>query len=316
MTVITIPGIYSAITPNYFTEKITLSKPGDIITPPDSSLPPYRAMDVDGFNSICGDSAKEDQLLALAQAKQINILFHYGLSTLLASASGRTAMAAYALKASALGITVGAIRGSSTTMIGSAKSSTKSYNNSRTNAAERFKIYNLENEFWNYLNDVGNIELPDSIGNVIFRHWNTYLEDIRTSAQEDGIQNEVYISSHAEDGIENTPEINICVEIINNVDRVQVAHYITDEEFSTTDRGWNFIDQQIEVLALAAQSLSKVIDVVILFANTDEFMKDTFSAMTPVEIFRIFMAYYNTVDFDGKEYINIIGFDIYKYSEF
>ena len=106
-----------------------------------------RGMYIDGFNTILGNTAKEDSLLHYAQDSSFNYLALYSLHQVnLSNTTTANTMAAFIYKARVTyGITyVGAI----CETYSGFRDRIGPYNLSRSDDNERFNVFNIEFEFW------------------------------------------------------------------------------------------------------------------------------------------------------------------------
>ena len=109
--------------------------------------PAFRGIYIDSFDDILGNTVKEDSLLQYASDSSFNYLALYDLHTINFSNSTQVnRLASFIRKArETYGISgIGAVGESYSTFA----NKIAPYNSSRTNANEKFSVFNLEFEFW------------------------------------------------------------------------------------------------------------------------------------------------------------------------
>lgn len=282
---------------------------------------------LDGFDAICGNAIKENTLLAYLKSRGVNTIYLYDLSTILADEDGYPILAAFIIKARTYGVmNVYGFRGSDTTLISTQVRSNRSYNEAHPEAKINLS---LEDEFWNYhltgadsnalvtnlgaLNpgNVGDKESPDRIGNVIWRKWLAQQIAIRAYAQTNGLSNDFYIG-HLNDNVENTTDPEIAAGLVAHTDRIHVSCYLTTANFNKTDGGFKNIKTRLSALGVAALSANKRMDIVVIFANTNEFMASYFATKTPQSAYDKVVASFAKTSFTGKAGIRMAGWNVYK----
>lgn len=135
------------------------------LTPTPSSTPliQFKGLYVNDYDTIINNGSEKNNLKIFTEYFGFNALYFYDLTPILASSSGRTNVRAYNVSVRESGVLeVGGIGGSSNTLVGTGTTGNNSryfFNTGCTSSAETFNVFNLENEFWNY---------PDNVGTVPF----------------------------------------------------------------------------------------------------------------------------------------------------
>jgi len=275
-----------------------------------------KAVYLNDFDLILGNISEESTLLAWIKTHKINQVYMYDLSAVLGNKDKRNLLAALILKLRLAGITmVSAIRGSARSHVDlTYVASTAYYQNERKNPLEKFDNFYLENEFWNYKNDVGNIELPDSRGAVIFRNWKLYMNQIRKYCQDNNLRNDTYIGQ-LEDSIEKTTSSVIANYLYKNTSRVIVDCYMSDKAFPKKTERLAKMVSRLSTLGKEAAKLGNTVEVVIGFGLTKEFIDEFYKGHTFEDAYNLVKQDIIGAKFEGKNNIVMVGWIIYGYRE-
>lgn len=261
-----------------------------------ATVPPpnYRGLYVDGFDDILGNVSQEDSLLGWCVSNNINSISLYGLNAVLGD-ERYTALAQFIRKARVTyGIgQVAAVRGTSANFTQNAN-----YDASRADLNERFTTYNLENEWWN------------NGPSCDFSCYTSILKDMSTKARAASprITTEAYIG-----WFQNPPgqDLQQAKTLVRSLDRILVHDYRTAPEFG-------YMQSRLSYIGKAAQSLNRVMDVIVLFSAEPEFMQNYFSVAGqnhPFEdAYTDIVNQFNAASFSGKNNVRIIGYQIFDYS--
>ena len=266
-------------------------------TNPIKRYPIYRGLYVNKFDTIFGDTSKENTLLRWANKHRFNALTLYGLGNILPKTSNYSTLAAFILRAKTIyGLKeVNATRGKSsdfTTYV-------HNYNNSRTDTLERFNWANLEREFWN--------------GDQSFTYSFTQLQNMKNwgITQTPIVKTEQYIGwLRDSSGAPSNPirEAQIADSIVLVVDRLLLHDYQPTISFS-------YVQPRLDILGQKAMAQGKVLDVIIIFsAENPTFSGAYFTTHDFVDAYNIINNANNSASYSGKNGIKIIGYQIYNYS--
>jgi hypothetical protein len=262
-----------------------------------STLPAYRGLYVDGFNTILGDTAKENNLLRWSQKNNFNVLTLYGLNYFLPNSSSYTSLASFILKAkSTYAITEVNATGGSTANF---TTNVNNYNISRTNTAERFNWCNLEREFWN--------------SDQTFKYSYTVMQQTKLwgAAQNPTVKIEEYIGwikDSATAPVNAVRESQIADSIVQVVDRLLIHDYQANINFS-------YIQPRLSILGQRAAAQGKVLNVVIIFSAESVFSGPYFTTNNFINAFNIIKNANASATYAGKANINIVGYQLFDYSE-
>jgi hypothetical protein len=262
-----------------------------------SSTAQYRGLYVDDFANILGNANKEDSLLNWCQRNSINAISIYNLITILQNTSVNNPMLASFVKRAKLqyGIKqVAAIRGSATGFT----QTMSLYNNSRADTLERFNVLNLENEWWN---------------NGTTCDFSCYCGDLTCMKSCSGSCSPKLIAEEYIGWLRNpaAQEAAQCSTLIANSDRILIHDYRSAPDF-------NYMKSRLNYLGLEAKKVSKIFPVIIIFSAENSFMGNYYSVSglnhSFDDAYADIVSQYNAASFSGKNYINIIGYQIFAYS--
>jgi hypothetical protein len=254
------------------------------------SLPPYRGIYIDQFNTIVGNITKENELLSWCKYNNMNSISLYDLTTVLSNSANIPKLAAFIKKARlSYGITsVGAVRGSGSEFSGS----TCSYNSGRTDTLERFNVFNLELEWWNNV--------------CTFPQYTDHMKTMTASAHSSspGIISEEYIGWLSNPAGQESAQANA---LVANSDRIMVHDYRIGPDAAYTL-------SRLDQIGQAAKAQGKKFKVIILFSVEQEFMFSYFQKYSFAQAYADYVNQYNTKSFAGKSNIDLIGYQIFDQS--
>jgi hypothetical protein len=262
-----------------------------------ATLPAYRGLYVDGFNTILGDTAKENNLLRWSKKNSFNVLTLYGLNYFLPNSSSYTSLASFILKAkTTYGITEVNATGGTTANF---TTNVNNYNISRANATERFNWCNLEREFWN--------------SDQTFNYSYTVMQQTKIwgAAQSPTVKIEEYIGwlkDSATAPVSAARESQIADSIVQVVDRLLIHDYQANINFS-------YVQPRLSILGQRAAAQGKVLNVVIIFSAESIFSGPYFTTNNFVNAFNIIKNANASATYAGKVNINILGYQLFDYSE-
>ncbi len=260
------------------------------------TLPAYRGLYVDGFNTIIGDTAKENNLLRWAKANNFNVLTLYGLNYFLPNSSSYTSLASFIKKAkTSYAITEVNATGGTTANF---TTNVNNYNTSRTNTIERFNWCNLEREFWN--------------GDQSFNYSYTVMQQTKQwgATQTPVVKIEEYIGwlkDSATAPVNAARESQIADSIVQVVDRLLIHDYQANISFS-------YLQSRLSILGQRAAAQGKTLDVVIIFSAEPIFSAPFFTLNNFVNAFNTIKTANSNASYAGKANINIVGYQLFDYS--
>lgn len=257
-----------------------------------------RGMYIDGFNTILGNTVKEDSLLHYAQDSSFNYLALYSLHQVnLSNPSTANTMAAFIYKARVTyGITyVGAI----CETYSGFRDRIGPYNLSRTDDNERFNVFNMEFEFWTqssvgaggyyctqYLQQA-NCSCDTSGG---FQYFISQMRQIDSLAATQSVISETYL------GWFNQGQAQ---QIANNADRILLHAYRTG-----TSSLYSYSATRLQYLA----SNNATVQVAPIFSAEPVFMGPWLDSHAQIEAYNQYLNDFNASSNSWKQYINLLGF--------
>ena len=262
-----------------------------------------RGIYVDGFSSILGNTVLEDSLLRYAQDSSFNYLALYDLhSANFSSTAAKNQLAAFISKARLnYGITyVGAV-GESYSFF---QSKIGPYNSGRSDANEKFNVFNLEFEFWTtssvspggyyctqYLQPNGcNC---DSSGG--FQFFISNMHNIDSLAATQNALSETYV------GWFNQGQGS---QIQRNVDRVLLHAYRVDNSSV-----YGYSKTRLQYLA----SNSTMVDVAPIFSSEPIFMGPWLNSHSQIEAYNKYKTDFNADAGSYTSFVNLIGYQWFDY---
>lgn len=272
----------------------------------------HRSMYVDNFANILGSNKNEKELFEFAKEHEITELILYDLHKVnklfyLGDSTKNQVLADFIRKAKIeYGIEKISASGESGNFFIKA---IHPYNLSRTNAIERFDIYNLEYEYWNELeskpggyyceNYLKGSQLPCN-RKYSFAYYINSLEIMRFLADEldHDIKVEAYIGNFEKDEVK---------AIIEHVDRLLVHDYVQREE-----RLFSYVEERMHLLEDAKAD----IQVSILYSLESRYLGKYLKTYPFHEAERKFFVESNEKDHDLDEHLKFRGFTYYNYGHF
>jgi hypothetical protein len=291
--------------------------------------PSVKGLYINDYNTIVGNTTQENALLNWIQAKGINHVYCYDLNTICSTNAGRSALRALNPKLRQRGvIRIGGVGGSSATLIGTEASSRRSYNSGCSLATQKFDIFNLENEFWNY-NGVSPFTQPGSNTALRFEcnttsDWNSQNTSIFNWGNTNGIQTDFYIGL-IRDGKTSpaTPPSSLKVPastIANNLvianDRILLSAYMTTAQFvQSSNSAFDRIKANLQLIGERAVAARKVTNVAIILHGGTSYMYSYFQTHTFQQAWTVLRNAFNASTGTWKNGINLVGYVIYGYQQ-
>ncbi len=257
-----------------------------------------RGMYINGFDDILGNTQKEDSLLQYMSDSSYNYIALYDLQSVnFSSSSDVNMLSSFILKARQnYGIPyVGAVGETKTFFT----NKIKGYNNSRTNANEKFNVFNLEFEFWttssvqpggyycvNYLQNAGcNCDTAGA-----FQYYMGMLKSIDSLAATQGAISETYL------GWFNQGQGK---QIQSNVDRILLHAYRVDNTSV-----WGYSKTRLGYLA----SNNQMVNVAPIFSSEPIFMGPWLQSHGQHEAYDRYETDFNADNSSWKQFINLLGY--------
>ncbi|MBV6485927.1 MAG: hypothetical protein KFKLKKLM_02539 [Flavobacteriales bacterium] len=280
----------------------------NIIMPVYCQTANIRGMYVDGFNTILGNSQKEDSLLNYAQLNNFNYLALYNLWNVHTS-HNLTNLTSSAILANFIqnakqnyGIAqVGAV-GENFFFFNNV---INVYNQQHTNALQKFDVYNVEFEFWNtttvssgnyycttYLQPGG--YSCDTAG--AFSYYSKLIRQVDSLANLNGVVSELYV------GWFNQGQ---AITMGNNIDRILLHDYINNYSWL-----YSYVTTRLQYLA--ARNI--VTEVIPIFSAEPSFMGSWITTHPIVQPYNDLVVAFNAATGSWKQYINLNGYQWFAYS--
>lgn len=263
-----------------------------------AQYPTYRGMYLNNLTSIIGNTTNENQVLRYAVDSGYNAMTIYDLPAINWTTQSNT-LAAFFSKLRTAGITsiAGVVENTNTA------NNIKAYNNSRTNASEKFNVINVEFEFWSttsisnmycgpYLTPGG--YTCDTAG--AFKYYKTLLAQVTSIAHSCGATSEIYV------GWFNQGQAQ---QMFNLVDRILVHAYRT----SPADV-FAYTQTRLSYLAVAPVTIG------IIFSNESIFMGPWLLSNAQLDAWKKYLSDYNSSTAAWKSNVNLIGYQWFKWSLF
>lgn len=249
----------------------------------------YHGLYIDSTSSIIGDTVKENSLLRWCLSKRINTLSFYDLTQAMTPAKAGHLARFLKLAKTQYGIK------ENTAVVGSdafISSYLDSFNRSKTDTLERFNTLNLEKEWWN--------------GDGTFKNYLKILTKLKQwgRAQTPMVKTEEYIGWFVRP---SGKELYMANELVENSDRILVHVYQQALSFQ-------YVLGRLSYLGQAAKSQGKIFPVVIIFSAEPGFSADYFRIYDFEDAYGIITSGYLNSDFQGKENIKLVGYQIFDYS--
>jgi hypothetical protein len=276
-----------------------------------------------------GNATQENLLLNWIQSKGINSVYCYDLNTICSTNTGRANLRTLNTKFRQRGVTkIGAVAGSANFLIGPPTNSRRAFNLTCTSPTQRFNIFNLENEFWNY-NGVSPFTQPGSNTALRFEcgttlDWNSQNQSIFNWGNQNGIETDFYIGL-LRDGKSSpaTPPANqklspttITTNLVAANDRILLAAYMTTLQFTqSSTSAFNIIRPNLELIGTRSVAAGKVTNVAIILHGGTSYMNSYFASHTFQQAWTVLRNAFNASTGTWKNGINLVGYVIYGYQQ-
>ncbi|HRN41708.1 MAG TPA: T9SS type A sorting domain-containing protein [Vicingus sp.] len=267
-----------------------------------------RGMYVDGFNTILGNSQKEDSLLNYAQQNNFNYLALYNLwnvhtSHNLTNLTSSVILANFIQNAKQnYGIAqVGAV-GENFFFFNNV---INVYNQQHTNILQKFDVYNVEFEFWNtttvssgnyycttYLQPAG--YSCDTAG--AFSYYTKLIRQVDSLANLNGVVSELYV------GWFNQGQ---AITMGNNIDRILLHDYINNYSWL-----YSYVSTRLQYLS----ARNVVTEVIPIFSAEPSFMGSWITTHPIVQPYNDLVSAFDAATGSWKQYINLNGYQWFAYS--
>jgi hypothetical protein len=279
-------------------------------TPSSNQSIQFKGLYVNDYDTIIGNGNEENSLRTFTEYFGFNALYFYDLTPILASSSGRTNVREFNILVRESNVTeVGGIGGSSNTLVGTGTTGNNSryfFNTGCTSSAETFNVFNLENEFWNY---------PDNVGTVPFLTYRDEMLAVSAVTSGTNVTFDAYIGLIRDETSAYTPS-QISSFLVNRTDRILLTCYITTNQFTgTTNYGLNTIDEELELLGNAASASNRNVKIIIIFHGGTSFMHSYFEEYGFEQAYTEFLGAYNSWTSTTKNNIELLGYMIYGYQQ-
>ncbi len=277
-----------------------------------TSLPAQtvKGLYVDGFNSILGNTLREDSLLNYAQLNGFNYLAFYQLHLVhaqydMTNFNSIAPLAAFINRAKTqYGIQkVGAIAENYWFF----ENRIRPYNSAHSNTNEKFDVYNLEFEFWitsstgpsgyyctTYLQPAS---LPcDTAGAFFF--FKNELRKIDSLAALDNLISETYVG---------WPNAGQCRQIAGLCDRVLLHSYV-----ATDATVYGYTQTRLSDFAGAP---SGPVDIIVIFSSEQSFMGPWLTSNPETQAFSTYTTDFQNDPSSWTSGINLIGYQWFAYTD-
>ncbi|CAL2092806.1 hypothetical protein [Tenacibaculum sp. 190524A02b] len=274
----------------------------------------HRGIYINGFrDSILGDSIKETYLLDWCAVNNFNEITLYTVSAILNNSSETIQLANFVNKAHTnynLDVSFAAVSKEVIEKI-------VTYQNSQVNTLNKADGIFSEYEFWNYNDPDTNFEYFDRVLTKTLQQTNT--------AMGEGWEENIYVKNFIDSG-DRYSEKRVITKIVNYLrtgdnNRLALVNYRTNAQNFPSSSTSSYY-QTFEAIANAAAKRKKVTNVIVLFMTRED--------RTPT-LFDYFATAGQNNDFDSafisfkqgflnsaianKQYINLMGYQIYRYSD-
>ena len=258
----------------------------------------FRGVYIDKFDSKLGNKASEDSVLDWCIKNNLNQISLYsvgniltqGKASLLNNFIGRASAAPYNINVSVAAASL--------------NTATNEYNY-YTNYPNKFSGITTEYEYWNGGNSFST-----------FQSEINYMSSIH-QVTGSAIKRQLYISKFTDASNAATADTTIARCLVQNADKIFVVNYVTNA-YNLSNSTLN----KIKTIANASKKLNKVTEVVILFSvnqnSTDPNLYNYFSVTGSnhafADAYNKFKTDYNALTFTNKTSVNLVGYQLYNYS--
>ena len=250
----------------------------------------YRGVYLDSLQYIVGNTTKENKLLEWCQANNFTTVTCYDLYTILQTSANYPKMANFIKKAKNMyGIqTVTACMGSAGAFTGLINN----YNVSRIDPIEKFNYSNLELEWWNNAST--------------YKNYLNQLKGIKAwgDKQTDRIPTEEYIGWFKNPMGQDSTQ---AAGLVQNSDRILVHDYRVTPSF-------DYMQSRLSWVGRAAKAQNKIMPIIVIFSVEPTFSYNYFLTNSFENAYDMIVNQFNTSSFDGKENIELIGYQIFDQS--
>ena len=258
----------------------------------------FRGVYINDFDSKIGNKSSEDSVLDWCIKNNLNQISLYGVGSILTQGKasllnnfiGRESAEPYNISVSVVAASL--------------NTATNEYNY-YNNYPNKFTGITTEYEYWNGTNSF-----------TTFLAEINYMSSIHQATSGD-IKRQLYISKFTDASNASTVDTTIVRQLVQNADRIFVVNYVTNA-YNLSNSTLN----KIKLIANASKKLNKVTEIVILFSvnqySTDPNLYSYFSVNGSnhafADAYNKFKTDYNATSFTNKTSVNIIGYQLYNYS--
>jgi hypothetical protein len=277
---------------------------------------PRAGLYVSRFDSILGDTAKENPLLRWAKKEGFNALYLYSISGIITNSASRALLNTFVGKAKAAPFyfTISFVAASSGT-------ANNYYNLYYINASypNKFDAINSEFEFWNCS---GATSAPTNF--VSFLPLLNAMNTINTNTTAPKVTRNIYVGDFVDSSpCKNEPgpstpytSAAILTELINKHDKILIANYHTNAGTVISP----LLVTKLNALSAQANAMGRTANVEILYnVNTNSSSPNisAYCAANPFVIaYNNFITNYNaSVSITNKANLRIVGYSYYRYTE-
>jgi hypothetical protein len=276
-----------------------------------------RGLYVNDFDTIVGNSTKENELFTFCLQRGFNHIYLYDLTSIIGSPL-EDDLDNFITSAKQKGLIVGGIGGSLKRLVSLTPSddSRLYYNNTRVSPSQRFNRLNLENEFWIYDGPPSESGQPET-----FATYSNWLTNINTSLQSTPYAFDVYIGNISDPGSGYTGQ-QIATDLVQKTKRILKDMYISTSQFNSPAWGLNYIDEKLKLIADAAAEQNKTIEIVIIFSGKQNGMASYFTQNTFLSAWQKVLQGFNSwgttwgqSTAQNKNRLKFVGYFVYTYQD-
>lgn len=262
--------------------------------------PSFRGVYIDGFSTKIGIQSSEDSILNWCLKNNLNEISLYGINAIITS--NKTVLLNSFIgkaKAAPYNINVSFVAASATTV-------NNEYSNYYLTHTNKFDAITSEYEYWNSGNSFQTFQIQLNAMSSI------------NQATSGAIKRQLYISKFVDASGIISQDTILAREVVQESDRIFLVNYSTNAyNLSSTTLS------KMKTVANAAKKLNKIMDIVILFnlnrssvdPNIFNYVSVNGSNHAFSDAYTKFKTDYNAVSFSNKTSLNIVGFQLYNYSE-
>lgn len=253
------------------------------------STPTYRGVYYDNFMYEVGDTSKENKFLRYCKKNNLTTITLYDLENVLYNSKNYSKTSRFIRKAK---VSYG-IKRVTAVVIDSlgANNMISKYHSNYNDTLKYFNAINLELEWWNNACS-----------------WSTYQSHLSAiqrwaKKQKTKISCETYIGWF--DNPSGTDSL-MADFLDKKCDRILVHDYELTPSFSYTE-------ERIDWLGRCSRRINKIQEIVVIFSAEPYFSGPYFHNNTFATGYSSYVSGYNSTSFKGKNYVNIIGYQIFDY---